>query len=112
MMVLEQKKSLEEVRAKAACFFVALGDAAFDRLFPLSLALRQRGVAVDMSYERDKKMKWLLKQADRSGAPLALLLGDDELARGEATLKNMKDSTQEILSLTDLESTLYRRLKG
>jgi histidyl-tRNA synthetase len=54
----------------------------------------------------------LLKQADRSGAPLALLLGDDELARGEATLKNMKDSTQEILSLTDLESTLYRRLKG
>jgi len=34
-----------------------------------------------------------LKRADRSGARLALILGDDEVARGVATLKPLREET-------------------
>ncbi len=95
-----------------AFFFAPLGEAAFDYLFPLSLKLKQAGVSVEMPYERDKKLKWLMKQADRIGAKFALLLGDDELKAGTASLKNMKLGTQETVSLKDLEAELKRRFQN
>jgi histidyl-tRNA synthetase len=36
-----------------------------------------------------------LKRADRSGARVALILGDDELARGVATLKPLRETTEQ-----------------
>lgn len=52
-------------------------------------------------------LKAQLKRADRSGAALALLLGEDEVARGEVGVKYLRDNhDQESLG----EDALYRRL--
>lgn len=109
MLVLEQKQSLKDETRTPSFYFAALGDAAFETLFPLSFRLKRKGIAVEMGYE-PKGLKNLLKQADRSGARYTLILGDTELKDGKAPLKQMKDGTQELIELKQLESELTRRV--
>jgi histidyl-tRNA synthetase len=49
-------------------------------------------------------MKAQFKRADASGARYALIFGNDELARGEVSLKNLRDpaASQRSLALADL----------
>ena len=56
--------------------------------------LRMAGVAVQMhagSGEGLGSMKSQFKKADASGARYALIFGADELARGEVTVKSLRD---------------------
>jgi histidyl-tRNA synthetase len=50
-----------------------------------------------------------MKQADRSGAKHALIVGDNELKDGKALLKDMKAGTQEMIELKQWETELTRR---
>jgi len=53
------------------------------------------------------------KRADRSGAALAIVLGEDELRQGQVTIKHLRsDSPQEQVSQDDLESWLNRWLNS
>lgn len=108
MLVLEAKKALGDIVQVPLYYFAALGPAAFDILYPLSLSLKRRGVKVEMMYEQ-KKLKDLLKAADRSGARFTVMLGDRELEEGNVPLKNMKERTQENIPLGQLEEELFRR---
>jgi histidyl-tRNA synthetase len=49
-----------------------------------------------------------LKRADKSGAPLALILGEDEARTGRATLKPMRGGEQETLAWDELPRRLQR----
>lgn len=62
------------------------GDEARD----LTFALRAAGVAADRAFE-GRSMKSQMKSADRSGARLALIVGDDERARGTVTVRPLRD---------------------
>jgi histidyl-tRNA synthetase len=43
-------------------------------------------------------MKAQMKAADKSGARYALILGDDELAKGVVALRNLTDGAQQELA--------------
>ena len=47
-----------------------------------------------------------LKRADKSGARWALILGDDELAAGQITVKDLRDGSQQQLAMADLAQHL------
>ena len=66
-------------------------------------ALRAAGVSVLM-HAGGGGMKSQFKRADASGARYALIFGDDELARGELSLKNLRDpnAPQRSLPLADV----------
>jgi histidyl-tRNA synthetase len=52
-----------------------------------------------------------LKRADKSGAEFAVILGEDEVARGEAGLKPLRSGgEQQRVSLDKLTETLAARL--
>jgi histidyl-tRNA synthetase len=51
--------------------------------------LRRRGLGVDRAYD-GRSLKAQLKLADRSGAHVAIIVGPDELASGEVTLRDMR----------------------
>ena len=53
--------------------------------------LRTAGVSVQM-HAGGGNMKSQFKRADASGARYALIFGDDEVARGEVALKNLRDT--------------------
>jgi histidyl-tRNA synthetase len=54
-----------------------------------------------------------MKRADRSGARYAVILGDDEVARGIAALKPMReDAEQAEVPLANLGTEVARRVAG
>jgi histidyl-tRNA synthetase len=54
-----------------------------------------------------------MKRADRSGARYAVILGDDEVARGIAAVKPLReDAGQAEVPLADLGAELARRVAG
>jgi len=73
--------------------FPAEGDTARERAGDeardLCLELRREGIAVERSYD-GRSPKSQMKAADRSGARLALLIGDDERAAGTVTLRDLR----------------------
>ncbi len=68
-------------------------------------AVRARGVTVTM-HAGDAAMKAQFRKADASGARYALVFGDDELARGEVAVKDLRDpaATQHTVALAGLAS--------
>jgi histidyl-tRNA synthetase len=91
-------------------FLAALGEEAANQAFVIMSTLQRRGVAAEMDYER-KSLKAQLRRADKLKARFVLILGEEELARGSAPLRDMADSTQEEILLTQLETTLATRLR-
>jgi histidyl-tRNA synthetase len=51
-----------------------------------------------------------MKAADKSGARAVLLLGDDEWARGEAIVKDLRTGTQETVAMEAIADALDRVL--
>ena len=77
----------------ADVFFVSLGEAAFTAAMKLAARLRKAGLHVEADYE-GRSLKAQMKEADRAKARFALIIGDDELSRGAASLKDMKTGEQ------------------
>ena len=63
--------------------------------------LRRAGVAAQSDY-RANTLKAHLRQADRANCRFAVLLGDDEVNRGSAVVRNMETKAQEDVSIPDL----------
>ena len=76
---------------------VPLGEKAEAEAQAIVAGLRREGVAADMGYRGNMKKR--LSRANTSGAKYALILGDDELERGEAQLKNLTTGEQKAVSL-------------
>ena len=51
-----------------------------------------------------------LKRADKLGAAAAIILGEDELAKGEAALRDLDSGEQTAVPLAELEERLARFL--
>jgi histidyl-tRNA synthetase len=67
MIALEEKKLLPQTHSGPDFFFAALGEAAFDTLYPIAFQLKQKGVKVEMGYD-SKSLKAQLKHADKSNS--------------------------------------------
>ena len=93
--------------APGAAYIVALGEAAERRAFPLATSLRAAGIRAEFDV-MGRGMKGQMKDADRSGARYAVILGDEEIAAGEATVKDLTSGDQERCPLDQLEERLKR----
>ena len=65
-----------------------------------------RAVAVELGYGGNIGKR--LKRADKLGAAAAIILGEDELARGEAALRDLDSGEQTAVPLAELEERLAR----
>ena len=79
---------------------VALGPAATRHAAAVARELRGAHLNVAM-LSPEKKMKALLTRASKIGARFALIIGDDELARGVVQLRDLKQSTQREVQLQE-----------
>jgi histidyl-tRNA synthetase len=79
-----------------AVYIVALSDAAREPAFALAHDLRSAGVAAELDYQH-RSVKGQMKQAGGSRARFAAILGDDELAAGAVTLRDLMGSSEERL---------------
>ena len=66
----------------------------------LAEQLRSQGLRVQL-YGEQKKFKQKMSYADKLGVPFAVLLGEDEIAQGKCSVKNMKTGEQVALTATE-----------
>lgn len=93
LIALEQTDfQLAEPRVRV--YLVAATDSAKPKVRELAQSLRAKGVSCQFDLD-ERSMKSQLKAADRSGAECAVMIGDDELAKGTVTVRTLATSQQE-----------------
>ena len=97
----------ERIRNSSApdIFIVFLGEAGRQKSFTIASELRRAGLSVALEFE-DRKMKKAMAQANKVRAKYALIIGDDEVAKEEYSLKNLSTGEQESLDLESIKSKL------
>jgi histidyl-tRNA synthetase len=82
--------------AAADVYLVAQGEAALRAAMGLAGSLRERAPQRRIELNLGGgNFKAQFRRADRSGAPLAIVLGEDELARGMVQLKPLREGLGE-----------------
>jgi histidyl-tRNA synthetase len=81
-------------RGRCDVFLVPAASAALDPALKLQRALRAAGLSAMLDPE-GRSFKSRMKQADKLGARLVAILGEDELARGAWSVRDMARSAQE-----------------
>ena len=85
---------------------VPVGHGAERPAGELAERLRRAGYAVELGYGGNLGKR--LKRADKLGAAAAVILGEDELAQGVASLRDLDSGEQTTVPLADLEERLIR----
>ena len=90
---------------------VYIATAAVDPATAQALAdrLRRAGIATDLDV-MNRGLRAQMKQADRLGARFVLVLGDDEVRRGVAAIREMATGAQDEAALDALPEVLVARL--
>jgi histidyl-tRNA synthetase len=71
--------------------------------------LRQSGLRIDQSILDNKGIGAQLKHADRSGIPIAIIPGAEEIDEGEVSLKNLRSGEQSRIAISLLAEELRER---
>ncbi|MGN8645614.1 histidine--tRNA ligase [Gracilibacillus sp. HCP3S3_G5_1] len=101
LMALEAEGVELPIDSQLDCYVVSLGEEANLKAAAIINELRQAGVQVDKDYQ-GKKFKGQFKAADRLQAKYVLVLGEDELANNQISVKNMETGDQETIALDQL----------
>jgi histidyl-tRNA synthetase len=95
LIVLDQLgKALELEDERPMAFVAPLGEAAKGIGVQLVSRLRRAGISADMDYA-GRSLKSQMRQADKLGAHYVAIIGEDELAGGFVTLKNLREEVHQ-----------------
>ena len=86
-------------------YLVVAGDQASAAAFRLADQLRRAGLTCELDYA-DKSFKAQMKAANRLQAAYAVIIGEDELASGQATVKDMAEGQQVSVPLEQVKKYL------
>ena len=91
-------------------YIAPLGDAAQKEAFVLTQALRSRNIYTEKDY-LGKSLKAQMKAADRFQVKYCVIIGDSELEKGIAVVREMATGEQQEIALSQLVEDLEGRLK-
>ncbi len=91
-------------------FIIHTGGETLVRAVALCGQLRNGGISADLD-PGSKGFKAQFKKADREGAAFALVIGEDELAAGTCTVKDLKSGDQEPVSAAAVADYIRKKLK-
>lgn len=88
-------------------FVAVMGGAAREAGVKLLWNLRNTGIRADMDYT-GRSLKAQMKLADRLESRFVVILGDEEISAGSATVRDMRSSEQTTVPLGELVEFLQR----
>ena len=108
VLLLQTLEILKEPTSTADVYMVAVGTQAEIKAVEIAENLRQAAPHVRVvNHCGGGNFKKQMKRADKVGASIALILGDDEITNQQITIKNLRENVeQEIVSWTELESRI------
>lgn len=86
-------------------FVVTIGDKAKLKSFSILKDLRDNHIAADKDH-LDRSLKAQFKYSNKINAKYTIVIGDDELDKDEATLKNMETGDQKLIKISELVEEL------
>jgi histidyl-tRNA synthetase len=89
-------------------FVIALGEGTNVAAVKLLGELRSRGISGDFAFD-GRSIKAAMKGADRSGAKIALILGEDELSSNSIVIKDLTTGEQSTTALDLVVDALVAR---
>ena len=98
-----------EFYQKPDVFVAALGDKSRLQAFEWICAFGDEGIRAELDFG-GKSLKSLMKRADRLEARNVLIVGDEELEKGEAILRNMQTKAQIAIPISGLVQTVKEKL--
>jgi len=105
-MLIRALKSTTEIGP--AVYIAWLGDKARDWSFALVHRLRRAGLRVEMEAEA-RSLKSQMRRADKLNARAVLIVGEDEMKKRSAMLRDMTSKQQEEIALDSVEAQLTAR---
>jgi len=108
LALLESSRKFEVAPEVA---MIALGEAATARATEIAHRMRRESNLTVEMLSPDRGLKALLKRADRIGARYAVIIGDNELARGIAQVRELAHSRQQEIAIEEVAATIARELE-
>lgn len=102
---------MPEARTPAEIFVPLFSDEMLPACLKLCGELRGSGLRVEL-FGESKKLGKQLQYADRRGHRVAVILGPDELERGECQVKNLGEGSSETVKLASVAERLRGMLGG
>jgi histidyl-tRNA synthetase len=96
ILLLQQEQT--EARQGPKIYVASLGPAARKESFLMAQRLRTMGLETEIDYEAPS-LKSQMRRADKLGVRYVLILGEEEVSRGEVQLRDMVNKTQTVVPL-------------
>ncbi|MEO6462278.1 MAG: ATP phosphoribosyltransferase regulatory subunit, partial [Candidatus Eisenbacteria bacterium] len=110
LLALEERGLVPEPARALVYVARAGGDAVEEAARALVRELRRAGLATVAELAGGRSLGAQFKHADRLGAVLAVIIGEDELAAAELTVKDLRAGTQERVARAEIAAHLARAL--
>ena len=110
LSLLEARSEVASGKIGCDVYVAWMGKSAEATAIKAAQKLREVGLRVELP-PTEQKFGKALGQADKLGARYALILGDDEVASGEWTVKKLADGSQEKIRETELVGILKMRVE-
>lgn len=111
LLTLKEQGLLPPVEEIRPAYIVALGDEARKEAFILQQALRAKSLYAEID-TNGRSMKGQMKAANKINADFTVIIGEDELAQGQAQIRNMETKEQETVALGDVVEYIESKKKG
>lgn len=108
---LNSKNIVLPIKSQVEIFIASADASVRDEAFNLLYKLREKGFSAEKD-ALNRTLKAQMKYADKLAAEIVVVIGEDELANGYYTVRNMKDGLQEKITNADLFNHLKNILPG
>ncbi len=108
-LLLIMEAAGKEPKAPSACdvMVCGLGESAKEAALKLTKQMRESGIRVIIDV-MERGLKAQFKYADRAGARYVVVIGDDEMAKGVVSLRDMANSSQQEVPAGEIIDVLRR----
>ena len=110
VMILPEEQGAKG-QGRPELFLAHMGEAAMKKAAEIARDLRHQGFSCSLDFSAGK-LKSQMRMANRLGARYVLIIGEDELARGSASIKNLEDSSQQDIAIPDIAAFLKSHIQG
>ncbi|MGI5848565.1 MAG: histidine--tRNA ligase [Christensenellales bacterium] len=110
LLVLESLGINLPATEKTDIYVCTLGETANIEGFCIAAKLRKMGIKADVDH-MGRSLKAQLKYANKTGASRVIIIGEDEIKKGVAVVRDMKNSTENIVPLKELNELIKAGLQ-
>lgn len=111
LMVMEAEGVPLPPPARATCYLAGMDASSREKAFLLASGLRRAGISCETDL-MERSVKAQFKYADKIGARFVAVIGESELEKGAAEVKDMDRSVSETVKFDELEAYLRKKEKS